>query len=161
MRNWQTGVVHKLLEYPNINVNATADNGQTALIYAVSYSNIKAVRVLLACASTDVNIQDKTSETALTSAVSNNKQQITALLLSRRDTDISIRCKDNKSACEIAMAYWPLKLLAKIEKEEYAQVSEGVCLRDHSNKNRSPGVPEVIFQLIYTYLCIQWHYLNL
>ena len=78
-REGKDDTVKSLLSSPNVNVNATDDNGSTALIEAARYGHDDVVQVLLTHGA-DVKAKDKDSKTALMLAVQGGHDEVVRLL---------------------------------------------------------------------------------
>ncbi|GFQ86584.1 KN motif and ankyrin repeat domain-containing protein 2 [Trichonephila clavata] len=94
-------VVHRLFSIGDINMKAT-QNGQTALMLAVSHGKKDIVKILLD-AGAEVNLQDKDGSTALMCAAEHGHLDIVKILLSHPECDPTIVDNDDCNALTIAM----------------------------------------------------------
>ncbi|GFT49612.1 KN motif and ankyrin repeat domain-containing protein 1 [Trichonephila clavipes] len=94
-------VVHRLFNIGDINMKAT-QNGQTALMLAVSHGKKDIVKILLD-AGAEVNLQDKDGSTALMCAAEHGHLDIVKILLSHPECDPTIVDNDECNALTIAM----------------------------------------------------------
>lgn len=94
-------VVKRLLQLGDINVKA-AQNGQTALMLAVSHGRLDMVK-LLAEAGADANIQDNDGSTALMCASEHGHIGIVKYLLSQSDINVMLVDNDGSNALGVAM----------------------------------------------------------
>ncbi|XP_054722150.1 KN motif and ankyrin repeat domain-containing protein 2-like [Uloborus diversus] len=94
-------VVQRLFSIGDINEKAT-QNGQTALMLAVSHGKKDIVKILLDVGA-EVNLQDKDGSTALMCAAEHGQIEIVKLLLSHSDCDPTILDNDGCNALTIAM----------------------------------------------------------
>ncbi|XP_035212769.1 KN motif and ankyrin repeat domain-containing protein 1-like [Stegodyphus dumicola] len=94
-------VVQRLFSIGDINIKAT-QNGQTALMLAVSHGKKEIVKMLLDVGA-EVNLQDKDGSTALMCAAEHGHLEIVKLLLSHPECDPTIVDNDECNALTIAM----------------------------------------------------------
>ncbi|GIY11620.1 KN motif and ankyrin repeat domain-containing protein 3 [Caerostris extrusa] len=94
-------VVQRLFNIGDINMKAT-QNGQTALMLAVSHGKKDIVKILLD-AGAEVNLQDKDGSTALMCAAEHGHIDIVKILLSHPECDPTIVDNDECNALTIAM----------------------------------------------------------
>ncbi|CAL1299466.1 unnamed protein product [Larinioides sclopetarius] len=94
-------VVQRLFSIGDINIKAT-QNGQTALMLAVSHGKKDIVKLLLD-AGAEVNLQDKDGSTALMCAAEHGHIEIVKMLLSHPECDPTIVDNDECNALTIAM----------------------------------------------------------
>ncbi|KAG1685801.1 KN motif and ankyrin repeat domain-containing protein 1 [Nymphon striatum] len=99
--NTDKDVVKRLLQLGDINVKA-AQNGQTALMLAVSHGRLDMV-TLLVDAGAAVNIQDNDGSTALMCASEHGHIEIVKYLLTYPDIDSKLVDNDGSNALGIAM----------------------------------------------------------
>ena len=78
-REGKDDTVKSLLSSPNVDVNATDDNGSTALIEAARFGHDDVVQALLARGA-DVKAKDRDSKTALMLAVQGGHDEVVRLL---------------------------------------------------------------------------------
>ena len=78
-REGKDDTVKALLSSPNVDVNATDDNGSTALIEAARFGHDDVVQALLARGA-DVKAKDKDNKTALMLAVQGGHDEVVRLL---------------------------------------------------------------------------------
>ncbi|KAF8791721.1 KN motif and ankyrin repeat domain-containing [Argiope bruennichi] len=94
-------VVQRIFSIGDINIKAT-QNGQTALMLAVSHGKKDIVKMLLE-AGAEVNLQDKDGSTALMCAAEHGHIEIVKILLSHPECDPTIVDNDECNALTIAM----------------------------------------------------------
>ncbi|GFT35747.1 KN motif and ankyrin repeat domain-containing protein 3 [Nephila pilipes] len=94
-------VVQRLFSIGDINMKAT-QNGQTALMLAVSHGKKDIVKILLDTGA-EVNLQDKDGSTALMCAAEHGHLEIVKILLSHPECDPTIVDSDDCNALTIAM----------------------------------------------------------
>ncbi|HLB40728.1 MAG TPA: ankyrin repeat domain-containing protein, partial [Candidatus Babeliales bacterium] len=88
--SWQnTRTIARLLEIPGINVNATNEYGDTALILAISKGHLEIVNLLLAVPGINVNGADQIGFTALILAVCTGHLEIVNSLLAAPGIDVN------------------------------------------------------------------------
>jgi ankyrin repeat protein len=92
-----------LLVERGVDVDAQDNNGQTALMYAVTEPNSRVVEVLLQ-SQADVNAQDNSGYTALMLAVKKGEINIIKFLLDCNNIDIKIKDKAGITALSIAVS---------------------------------------------------------
>ncbi|XP_022256931.1 KN motif and ankyrin repeat domain-containing protein 1 isoform X1 [Limulus polyphemus] len=94
-------VIQRLFHLGDINSKAT-QNGQTALMLAVSQKNVKMVEMLLE-AGAEINLQDDDGSTALMCAAEHGHKELVKLLLSHPDCDLYLTDRDGSTALTICM----------------------------------------------------------
>jgi len=88
----------RLLEIPGINVNLQDNDGQTALMYIASSTNLLAVQLLLAVPGIDVNLQNRFKKTALMKASEKGYIEIVKLLLTVPGITINLQDTNGDTA---------------------------------------------------------------
>ncbi|XP_076347288.1 uncharacterized protein LOC143245160 isoform X2 [Tachypleus tridentatus] len=94
-------VIRRLFQLGDINTKAT-QNGQTALMLAVSHKRVETVKMLLEVGA-EVNLQDNDGSTALMCAAEHGHMELVKLLLSHPDCDPYLTDSDGSTALSIAM----------------------------------------------------------
>ncbi|XP_076353191.1 uncharacterized protein LOC143248591 isoform X2 [Tachypleus tridentatus] len=94
-------VTKRLFHLGDINAKAS-QNGQTALMLAVSQNNVKVVEMLLE-AGAEVNLQDNDGSTALMCAAEHGHRELVKLLLCHPDCDLYLTDRDGSTALSICM----------------------------------------------------------
>ena len=85
----QLEVVRELLEAETVDVNASDNDGKTALIYASSIGQPEVVRALLNHSNININAQDKDGWTALSFASAKGNVEVVQGLLSNAKIDVN------------------------------------------------------------------------
>lgn len=91
----------KALLSRGVNINATDDDGETALMEAADSRNVETVRVLIANGA-NVNAADEDGETALMIAADDGRLEIVQLLL-QAGANVNARDDDGESALDKAV----------------------------------------------------------
>jgi ankyrin repeat protein len=89
-RGSRDDLVQLILERGSVDVNATDNEGRTALALAVFYGTLTTTQMLLD-AGADVNCQDKVGEAPLSYAASMGKEEKLKLLLKVRDINVNLQ----------------------------------------------------------------------
>jgi ankyrin repeat protein len=96
-------LVQRLLEEPNIDVNARSDRGQTALHLAAEGGNRRVVQLLLEQPELDVNAKDDRGWTPLTIAAFGNRIEALRSLLGHRHIAVNFVDRDRQTALHWAV----------------------------------------------------------
>jgi len=91
----------QLLEIPGINVNLQDNDGQTALMYIASSTNLLAVQLLLAVPGIDVNLKNNNGDTAIMLASAKGLRENVERLLAFPEINVNLQNKHGYTVLSI------------------------------------------------------------
>lgn len=94
--------VKTILKHPDLDINLSDRHSATALMRAISMSNIKIVRALCERADLKIDYVDKEGNTALMKAAERGSFEIVSVVLDKQHPDITIKNQAGKTAEELA-----------------------------------------------------------
>lgn len=111
-------VVMQLFKQGNLNIRATQE-GQTALLLAVSHGRADMVKALVCCGA-DVNLQDDDGASAILCACEHGHVEIVKILLAQPECNTQLTNKNGDTALSIAVnaAYEDITKLLKVHSEQ-------------------------------------------
>lgn len=129
-------VIQRLFKLADVNIKAK-QNGQTALMLAVSHGRLDMVKMLLE-AGADINIQDDDGSTALMCAAEHGHLEIVKHFLSQPECDSTITDLDGSTALKIAMGaqHRPIGVLLYAH-ERMQTAQNGKAKKKSSSKSSS------------------------
>jgi ankyrin repeat protein len=89
--------VEKLLSQPGLDINATDQDGLTALFWAAKEGNLEIVKKFLELPTIEVNIKGKYDRTALHLASMNGHDSVVEALISHPKIDINVKDEEGKT----------------------------------------------------------------
>ena len=96
-------VVESLLALPNVQVNESDENGETALIIATREGHEAIVQLLLDHKEVEVNARDVNGRTALNNAARHGHEHMIKLLLAHKEVEVDARGGDGLTALSSAV----------------------------------------------------------
>ena len=102
--NGHEGVVRRLIERSDVDVDAKDDCGSTPLIWAAENGHETVVRLLIERDDVDINAKDNQGKTPLICAAKRGREAVVSLLIERDDVDIGAMDNEGKTALSWAVA---------------------------------------------------------
>jgi ankyrin repeat protein len=112
-------IIRSLLQHKKTDVNATDNDGNTALHYVIRSNNIKILKALCSHPKIKINIKNKKTHTPLHLACSiKSKPKIIKILLTNKDIDINLKNCDGKTPLDIAKALKLKKVVTLLQRQK-------------------------------------------